>query len=138
MSAAIDEMQPGNRLGDIGHAVQAVSEAAGFSVVREYSGHGIGTAMHEAPSVYNHGQPRTGQKLKAGMVLAVEPMVNAGTPDTALLDDGWSVVTADGVVVGPTSSTRSPSVTTALRSSPGRSLRGQACGPAREYLECPT
>ncbi len=96
LSAAIDEMQTGNRLGDIGHAVQTVAEAAGFSVVREYSGHGIGTAMHEAPSVYNHGRPGTGQKLRSGMVLAIEPMVNAGTADTALLDDGWSVVTADG------------------------------------------
>lgn len=96
LSAAIEVMQPRNRLGDIGHAVQAVVEAAGCSVVREYTGHGIGTAMHEAPSVYNHGRPGTGQKLKSGMVLAVEPMVNLGQPDTALLDDGWSVVTADG------------------------------------------
>ena len=96
LSAAIDEMQDGNRLGDIGHAVQGVAEAAGFSVVREYSGHGIGTAMHEAPSVYNHGRPGTGQKLRNGMVLAVEPMVNLGGPGTALLEDGWSVVTADG------------------------------------------
>ncbi len=96
LSAAIDAMQAGNRLGDIGHAVQTVVEAAGYSVVREYTGHGIGTAMHEAPSVYNHGPSGTGQKLKGGMVLAVEPMVNLGRPDTALLDDGWSVVTADG------------------------------------------
>ncbi len=96
LSAAIDAMQAGNRLGDIGHAVQTVVEAAGYSVVREYTGHGIGTAMHEAPSVYNHGRSGTGQKLKGGMVLAVEPMVNLGRPDTALLDDGWSVVTADG------------------------------------------
>lgn len=96
LDAAIATMHPGNRLGDIGHAVQSVAEAAGFSVVRHYSGHGIGTAMHEPPSVYNHGDPGTGQKLRSGMVLAVEPMVNAGGPDTVTLKDEWSVVTADG------------------------------------------
>lgn len=96
LAAAIEQMQPGRRLGDIGHAVQSVAEAAGFSVVREYTGHGIGTAMHEQPSVHNHGRAGTGQKLRPGMVLAVEPMVNAGGPETELLDDDWSVVTADG------------------------------------------
>ncbi len=96
LSAAIDQLRAGHRLGDIGHAVQTVVEDAGFSVVREYSGHGIGTAMHEQPSVYNHGRAGTGPKLRTGMVLAIEPMVNAGGAETALLDDGWSVVTADG------------------------------------------
>ena len=89
-------MREGNRLSDISHAVQEVAEAAGFSVVREYVGHGIGTAMHEEPEVPNYGPPGRGMRLRAGMVLAVEPMVNAGGPETRLLDDGWAVVTADG------------------------------------------
>ena len=94
--AAIDQMEDGNRLTDIGHAVQTVAEAAGFSVVREYVGHAIGTAMHEEPQVPNYGPPGRGPKLRPGMVFAVEPMVNAGGPGTRLLDDGWTVVTADG------------------------------------------
>ncbi len=96
LAAGIGQMTDGQRLGDLGHAVQTVVERAGFSVVREYTGHGIGTAMHEPPSVPNHGSPRSGPRLRAGTVLAVEPMVNAGGPETRLLDDGWSVVTADG------------------------------------------
>ena len=92
----IGQMVEGNRLSDIGHAVQAVAEAAGYSVVREYVGHGIGTAMHEEPQVPNYGPPGKGPKLLTGMVLAVEPMVNMGGPATRLLDDGWSVMTADG------------------------------------------
>jgi methionyl aminopeptidase len=94
--AGIAQMVEGNRISDIGHAVQSVAEAAGFSVVREYVGHAIGTAMHEKPEVPNFGPPGRGPKLRAGNVFAVEPMVNAGRPDTRLLDDGWSVVTADG------------------------------------------
>jgi methionyl aminopeptidase len=94
--AAIAKMRPGHRLSDIGHAVQTVAERAGFSVVREYVGHGIGTAMHEEPQVPNYGPPGKGMKLKVGHVLAVEPMVNAGGPATMVLDDGWTVVTADG------------------------------------------
>jgi methionyl aminopeptidase len=94
--AGIEQMVDGNRLSDIGHAVQAVAEAAGFSVVREYVGHAIGTAMHEKPEVPNYGPPGRGPKLRSGMVFAVEPMVNAGRPQTRTLDDGWSVVTADG------------------------------------------
>ena len=92
----IEQMVDGNRLSDIGHAVQSVVEGAGYSVVREYVGHGIGTAMHEDPQVPNYGEPGKGLKLRAGMVLAVEPMVNMGGPATRLLDDGWSVLTADG------------------------------------------
>ncbi|MDP9069993.1 MAG: type I methionyl aminopeptidase [Actinomycetota bacterium] len=91
----IEQMVDGNRLSDIGHAVQSVAEAAGYSVVREYVGHGIGTAMHEDPQVPNYGEPGKGLKLRAGMVLAVEPMVNMGGSATRLLDDGWSVLTAD-------------------------------------------
>jgi methionyl aminopeptidase len=94
--AGIEQMVPGNRLSDIGHAVQVVAEAAGFSVVRGYEGHAIGTAMHEKPGVPNYGDPGKGPKLKPGMVFAIEPMVNAGRPGTRTLDDGWGVVTRDG------------------------------------------
>jgi methionyl aminopeptidase len=96
LEAAIKEMVDGNRLSDIGHAVQEVAEAAGYSVVREYVGHAIGTAMHEEPQVPNYGPPGRGPKLRPGMVFAVEPMVNAGGPETKLMPDGWSVMTADG------------------------------------------
>jgi methionyl aminopeptidase len=96
LQAAIEQIRDGNRLSDIGHAVQGVAEAAGYSVVREYVGHGIGTAMHEEPQIPNYGPPGKGIKLKVGHVFAVEPMVNVGAPGTLLLDDGWTVVTADG------------------------------------------
>jgi methionyl aminopeptidase len=96
LHAGIEAMVVGNRISDIGHAVQTVAEAGGFSVVREYVGHAIGTRMHEEPQVPNYGEPGSGPKLKSGMVFAVEPMVNAGTRKTKLLDDGWTVVTADG------------------------------------------
>jgi methionyl aminopeptidase len=94
--AGIDQMRDGNRLHDIGRAIQEVAEKAGFSVVREYVGHAIGTAMHEEPQVPNYWPGTPGPKLKVGNVFAVEPMVNAGGPGTRLLGDGWSVVTADG------------------------------------------
>lgn len=94
--AAIEQVVEGRRLGDIGAAVEGRAEAAGFTVVREYVGHGIGTAMHEEPQVPNYGPPGRGLKLKEGIVLAIEPMVNAGGPDTEVLDDGWTVVTRDG------------------------------------------
>jgi methionyl aminopeptidase len=94
--AGIEQLRPGNRLHEVGRAVQQVAEAAGFSVVREYVGHAIGTAMHEEPQVPNYWPGVAGPLLKTGMVFAVEPMVNAGGPETVLLDDGWSVVTADG------------------------------------------
>lgn len=96
LGAAIAQMVDGNRLSDIGHAVQTVAEGAGFSVVREYVGHAIGTAMHESPQVPNYGPPGKGPKLKVGNVFAVEPMVNLGGPETYVLDDGWTVKTADG------------------------------------------
>jgi methionyl aminopeptidase len=96
LHAGIDEMVPGNRMGDLGFAIQATVERAGFSVVREYVGHGIGTAMHEAPDVPNYGRPGKGQKLRAGDVLAVEPMTCVGSAETTVLDDGWTVVTVDG------------------------------------------
>jgi len=94
--AGIDQLRPGNRLHEVGRAVQTVAEAAGFSVVREYVGHAIGTAMHEEPQVPNYWPGNPGPLLKEGMVFAVEPMVNAGGPATVLLEDGWSVMTADG------------------------------------------
>jgi len=94
--AGIEQLRPGNRLHEVGRAVQDVAEAAGFSVVREYVGHAIGTAMHEQPQVPNYWPGSPGPVLKTGMVFAVEPMVNAGGPETEMLDDGWSVVTADG------------------------------------------
>ncbi len=94
--AAAAHVREGSRLSDIGHAVQTVAEGEGFNVVREYVGHGIGTAMHEEPKVPNYGDPGKGLQLKVGHVLAVEPMVNAGTARTRLLEDGWTVLTADG------------------------------------------
>jgi methionyl aminopeptidase len=91
----IQAMVAGNRLGDIGHAVQSHVEARGFSVVRLFSGQGIGRRLHEAPDVPNYGQPGSGMKLRPGMVLAVEPMVNQGTYEVELLDDDWTAVTLD-------------------------------------------
>ncbi len=94
--AGIAQMADGNRLHEIGRAVQSVAEQAGYSVVREYVGHGIGTAMHEEPQVPNYWPGRPGPKMRSGMALAVEPMVNVGSPETVTLEDRWSVVTADG------------------------------------------
>ncbi len=96
LEAAIDQVVEGHRLGDVGAAVEGIAERAGFTVVREYVGHGIGTAMHEDPQVPNYGPAGRGLKLKEGHVLAIEPMVNAGTAETEVLDDGWTVVTVDG------------------------------------------
>ncbi len=96
LDAGIAELEPGARLGDLGAAVQGTVERAGFSVVRDYVGHGIGTAMHEAPDVPNYGRRGKGKRVSAGDVLAVEPMVCAGGNATAVLDDGWTVVTVDG------------------------------------------
>jgi methionyl aminopeptidase len=93
---AIEQMRPGKRISDIGHAVQQHVEAYGFSVVREFVGHGIGQAMHEEPQVPNYGEPGRGPRLAEGMVLAIEPMVNAGKPAVKVLADGWTAVTRDG------------------------------------------
>jgi methionyl aminopeptidase len=92
---AIDEAKPGNRVSDIGHAVQKHVEAYGFSVVREFVGHGIGQRMHEEPQIPNYGEPGHGPRLAEGMVLAIEPMVNAGTAAVKVLADGWTAVTRD-------------------------------------------
>jgi methionyl aminopeptidase len=96
MWAGIAEVRADNRLSDIGHAVERVAAAPGYGVVREYVGHGIGTAMHEEPQVPNYGRPGRGLRLQVGLVLAIEPMVNEGGPETRVLDDGWTVVTRDG------------------------------------------
>jgi len=98
LQAGIAEAKAGNRIHDIGAAVQTTAEGAGFSVVREYVGHGIGRALHEDPPVPNYGKPGTGLKLEPGLVIAIEPMVNVGTFETRLLPDGWTVVTADGAL----------------------------------------
>ena len=95
LAAGIAQAKLGNHVGDIGHAVQGVAEAAGFGVVRELVGHGVGTRMHEDPQVPNHGQPRRGPRLRVGMTLAIEPMITAGSYLTKVLDDKWTVVTAD-------------------------------------------
>jgi methionyl aminopeptidase len=96
LHAAIEVVRPGATLGDVGAAVQGVVEAEGFSVVRDFVGHGIGVHMHEDPQVPNYGEAGRGMKLRAGMVIAIEPMVNAGKPEVVVLDDGWTAVTVDG------------------------------------------
>jgi methionyl aminopeptidase len=97
LQRAIDKVRPGNRVSDIGHAVQTHVEAAGFSVVREFVGHGIGSNLHEEPQIPNFGQPGRGARLTPGMVLAIEPMVNAGGPEVVLsAEDGWTARTRDG------------------------------------------
>jgi methionyl aminopeptidase len=88
-------VRPGNFLGDIGHAIQTYAEAQGFSVVRDFCGHGIGRGFHEEPTVLHYGKPKTGLPLKAGMIFTIEPMINAGKKDLRMLADGWTVVTAD-------------------------------------------
>jgi methionyl aminopeptidase len=96
LQAGIAQLADGNRLHDVGLAVQTVAEGAGFSVVRGYVGHAIGTQMHEEPAVPNYWPGTPGPKLRTGMVFAVEPMVNVGGEETVVLDDGWTVITADG------------------------------------------
>ncbi len=122
LEAGIQAAVAGNRIGDIGHAVQAHVEARGYSVVRDFVGHGIGRRLHEEPQIPNFGTAGTGMKLRPGMVLAIEPMVNAGTWEVETLDDDWTAVTLDGklsshwehtVLVtdqGPEVLTRGPSV----------------------------
>jgi methionyl aminopeptidase len=96
MWAGIAQVRAGNRLSDIGHAVERAAAAPGYGVVREYVGHGIGTRMHEEPQVPNYGRPGRGLRLEVGLALAIEPMVNEGGPESRVLDDGWTVVTRDG------------------------------------------
>jgi len=95
LAAGIEQVQPGNHLSDIGHAIQATTEGAGFSVVRSLVGHGVGRQMHEDPQIPNFGEPGHGPILLPGMTLAIEPMINAGGPDVYLHDDEWSISTED-------------------------------------------
>ena len=96
LTAGIEQARLGNYTGDIGHAVQRVAEEAGYGVVRELVGHGIGTRFHEEPQVPNYGAPKRGTRLQLGMTLAIEPMITVGSPVTRTLADKWTVVTADG------------------------------------------
>ncbi|GBG55975.1 methionine aminopeptidase [Sporomusaceae bacterium FL31] len=96
LNKGIEKAMAGNRLGDISHAIQAYAEEYGYGVVRDYVGHGIGRKMHEDPQVPNYGHPGRGPRLKSGMTLAIEPMINLGTHEVKTLDDGWTVVTTDG------------------------------------------
>jgi methionyl aminopeptidase len=98
MEAGIAAAVPGNRLGDVGAAIQAIADEEGYGIVRHLVGHGIGTAMHEDPQVPNYGRPGTGMRIEPGMCFAIEPMFNLGDDDVALLRDGWTVVTADGSI----------------------------------------
>ena len=98
LEEGIKAARPGNRIGDIGAAVQTYSEARGYAVVREFVGHGVGRFLHEDPQVPNDGQPGRGQLLRAGMCIAIEPMLNLGDWHTRILDDDWTVVTADGLL----------------------------------------
>ncbi len=96
LDQAIAQCVPGHRLGDLGWAVQSYVESRGYSVVRQFAGHGIGRHMHESPQIPNYGEAGRGPRLAAGMVLAIEPMVNQGSPDAVIEDDGWTAVTKDG------------------------------------------
>ena len=96
LNAGIDKMRIGNRTGDVSAAIQNYVESRGFHVTREYTGHGVGKQMHEGPQVPNYGKPGSGLPLKAGMTIAIEPMVLVGTPETRVLPDQWTVVSADG------------------------------------------
>jgi len=96
MERGIAQVKPGNRLGDIGHAIQEHAEAHGYSVVRRFVGHGIGVRFHEPPDVFHYGRAGTGVRLVPNMVFTIEPMINAGGPELYVLDDGWTAVTADG------------------------------------------
>ena len=96
LALAVEQVQVDGRVSDIGHAVQTHVEAHGFSVVRDFVGHGIGTQLHEEPQIPNYGDPGRGPRLREGMVLAIEPMVNAGSPAVRMLDDGWTAVTRHG------------------------------------------
>jgi methionyl aminopeptidase len=96
LERGIAACQPGNRLGDIGYAVQSYAESNGYSVVRQFVGHGIGRAMHEEPHVPNYGDAGKGRRLSPGLVVAIEPMINAGGPDVVVKEDGWTAITRDG------------------------------------------
>lgn len=96
LHAGIDKVRAGNRLGDVSHAIEKHVQSAGFAVVREFVGHGVGRKLHEDPQIPNYGRAGTGPRLKPGMTLAIEPMVNVGRSDVRILEDKWTVVTGDG------------------------------------------
>jgi methionyl aminopeptidase len=96
LAAGVEQCRPGNRLSDISHAIQQVTESGGFSVVRSLVGHGVGRSMHEDPQIPNYGEPGRGPLLAEGMTFAIEPMINVGGPDIYVHDDEWSISTADG------------------------------------------
>ena len=128
LDRAIEQVQVGGRLSDIGHAVQQWVEANGFSVVREFVGHGIGERLHEEPQIPNYGVPGRGPKLAEGMVLAIEPMVAMGRPETRVLADGWTAVTKDGSLAAHFEHTvavsaEGPQVLTARRTAPAAARR---------------
>lgn len=123
LQLAIEQCRPGRHLGDIGYAVQSHAEAHGYSVVRDYVGHGIGRRMHEDPQIPNYGKPGKGVKIKKGYVFAIEPMVNMGSLHTKTLKDGWTVVTVDGQPSAHSEHTiaiteQGPEVLTLVQSSP--------------------
>jgi len=125
LGQAIAQVRVGGRVSDIGHAVQVLVEEHGFSVVREFVGHGIGAQMHEEPQIPNYGEPGRGPRLAEGMVLAIEPMVNAGKPGVKILADGWTAVTKDGSLSAHFEHTvavtaRGPRVLTARNGAPGQ------------------
>jgi methionyl aminopeptidase len=129
LEKGIEQVQAGGRLSDIGHAVQTWVEAHGFSVVREFVGHGIGAHLHEEPQIPNYGAPGRGPKLAEGMVLAIEPMVAMGRPETKVLKDGWTAVTRDGSLAAHFEHTvavtkHGPLVLTARQSAPAGVARG--------------
>jgi methionyl aminopeptidase len=133
LEAAIDKCRVGNRLGDVSHAVQEVVEAAGFSVVRSLVGHGVGRVMHEEPQIPNYGESGRGPRLEAGMVFAIEPMVNIGTFEVYLGDDAWSIFSADHSLSAHFEHTvaiteRGPRVLTRRRSERAGELRAAGVG----------
>jgi methionyl aminopeptidase len=95
MWLGIEQVKPGATLGDIGHAIQRYAEGCGYSIVREFCGHGIGRRFHEEPQVLHYGRPGTGERLEPGMIFTIEPMINAGKRDVRELGDGWTIVTRD-------------------------------------------
>ena len=96
LALGIEQCRPNKRVGDIGAVIQEHAEKQGYGIVRDYTGHGIGRRMHEAPQIPNYGRAGTREKIRAGYCFAIEPMLNVGTPETKVLDDGWTVITADG------------------------------------------
>ena len=92
----LKQVKPGNRIGDIGYAIEEYAHKHNLGVVKELCGHGVGTELHEDPNVFNYGKPHTGMVLKAGMTIAIEPMLNLGTKEICMLDDDWTIVTMDG------------------------------------------